>query len=99
MGHVPKPVPRDVRRGWFTRGSIDPKKPRPRLPTCYDVPPSPPRSKTFSTRMPNEEPEVCDSWNLLGKLVAHGVFQAPYGYTLVLVQEARIWVLMVAIMG
>src|SRR3954468_11146570 len=35
-GQVLKTVPRDVRRGWFTRVSIDPKQPRPRLPTCYE---------------------------------------------------------------
>src|SRR3954471_12866233 len=63
-------------------------------------PSSPGKSfKRFSMHMSNGTPELCDSWNLLGKLVARGVFQAPRGCTLVLVQEARTRVLMVARQG
>src|SRR3954464_10950983 len=29
MRQIPKTVLKDVRRGWFTRGSFDPKQPRP----------------------------------------------------------------------
>jgi len=98
-GQIPKPVPRDVRQGWFIRGAIYPKQPRPRLPTCYDAP-SPAKSfKTFSMHMSNGTLELCDSWNLLGKLANREVFQAPCGCTLVSVPKARTRVLVVASMG
>src|SRR4051812_3797648 len=98
-GQIPKPVLKDVRRGWFTRCAINPKQPRPRFPTCMNAPPSPPLSKTFSMRMSNGTPELCDSWNLLGKLVAREVFQAPCVCTLVSVPKARTQVLVVESMG
>ena len=50
-------------------------------------------------RMQDGKPELCGSWTLLGKLVARGVFQAPCGCTLVLVQEERTRVLLVVSMG
>ena len=62
--------------------------------------PSPAKSfKSFSMHMSNGTPELCDSWNLIGKLVAREVFQAPYGCTLVLVPKAKTQVLVVASMG
>ena len=33
--------------------------------------------ETFPMHMPNGTPELCDSWNLLGKLVGREGFQAP----------------------
>ena len=35
-GQIPKPVLKDVRRGWFIRGAIYAKQPGPCLPTCYE---------------------------------------------------------------
>src|SRR3954471_2094646 len=62
--------------------------------------PSPAKSfKRFSMHMSNGTPELCDSWNLLGKLVTREIFQAPYGCTLVLVPKARTQVLVEASMG
>ena len=49
--------------------------------------------------MSNGTPELCDSWNLLGKLVSHEVVQASCGYTLVLVPKVRTQFLVVASMG
>src|SRR3954470_6353300 len=55
--------------------------------------------KRFSMHMSNGTPELCDSWNLLGKLVSHEVVHAPCGCTLVLVPKARTQVLVVESMG
>src|SRR3954468_6628253 len=55
--------------------------------------------KRFSMHMSNGTPELCDSWNLLGKLVSHEVVQAPGGCTLVLFPEVRTQFLVVASMG
>ena len=54
--------------------------------------------KTFSMRMSNGKPELCDSWNLLAKLVDRGAVQTPYGCTLISVPKLRTRVL-VASMG
>ena len=54
--------------------------------------------KTFSMRMSNGKPELCDSWNLLGKLVDRGAVQTPCGCTLISVPKLRTRVL-VASMG
>src|SRR4051812_36514481 len=65
-----------------------------------NAPTSPGKSfKRFSMPMSNGTPELCDSWNLLGKLVSHEVVQAPCGCTLVLVPKARTQFLVVASMG
>src|SRR4051812_22464921 len=65
-----------------------------------NAPTSPGKSfKRFSMPMSNGTPELCDSWNLLGKLVSHEVVQAPCGCTVVLVPKARTQVLVVASMG
>src|SRR3954465_321010 len=65
-----------------------------------NAPTSPGKSfKRFSMHMSNGTPELCDSWNLLGKLVSHEVVQAPCGCTLILVPKARTQVLVVASMG
>src|SRR3954469_17500970 len=34
-------------------------------------------SRKTKMRMSNGKPKLCDSWNLLGKLVGRGGFQAP----------------------
>src|SRR3954464_5031404 len=65
-----------------------------------NAPTSPGKSfKRFSMHMSNGMLELCDSWNLLGKLVSHEVVQAPCGCMLVLVPKARTQVLVVASMG
>src|SRR3954463_3953918 len=65
-----------------------------------NAPSSPGKSfKRFSMHMSNGTLKLCDSWNLLGKLVSRGVVQAPCGYTLVSVPKARTQFLVVASMG
>src|SRR4051812_37246353 len=56
-------------------------------------------SKTTNMRMSNGTPELCESWNLLGKLVGQGGFQAPVWMYAHLGPYARTQVLVVASMG
>ena len=74
MGRVPKPVPNDVCgvQYYGCQASLVPGHAY--LPVI-NAPPSPP-FKTTNMHMSNGKPKLCDSWNLLGKLVGRGGFQA-----------------------
>ena len=99
-GQIPKPVLKDVRRGWFTRGSIDPKQPRPHLPTCYEC-------TNFTRQIFQKIFYAYVEWNArtmwlmesTRKVNQERCSQAPCGCTLVSVPKARTRVLVVASMG
>ena len=99
-GQIPKPVLKDVRRGWFTRGAIYPKLPGPCFPTCYEC-------TNFTRQIFQKIFYAYVEWNARTMRLMESTrqvsqsrgSQAPCGCTLISVPKARTQVLVVASMG